>query len=72
MDRIAIALTVALIVLAMQAPGSAQQDRRRDVLNTRDCGQGTVEERLNCLSFEITHLKQRLEGRDVRIMPLQR
>jgi len=73
MDRIAIALTVGLVVVAMQATGSAEQ-RRGEVplLRSRDCAKGTVEERLDCLNGEIIQLKQRLEGREVRIMPLQR
>jgi hypothetical protein len=74
MDRVAkAALIVGLIVLAMHAPGAAQQERRGELpFQSRDCGKGSVEERLNCLNGEIIQLKRRLEGRDVRIMPLQR
>ena len=71
MDRLAKALIVGLIVLAMYAPGAAQQGRRGEVFQSRDCGKGTVEERLACLNSEIIQIKRRMEGREGRITPLQ-
>ena len=73
MNRISMAFVVGAIVLALGAPGAAPQERRGEVpIPSRDCRQGTVEQRLDCLTFEVTQLKQRLEGREGRIVPLQR
>jgi hypothetical protein len=74
MNRISMAFIVGAVVLAMGAPAAVPQERRGDVLisNSRDCGQGTVEQRLDCLTFEVAQLKQRLEGREGRVTPLQR
>jgi hypothetical protein len=74
MDRIATALVVGFVVLIVQASNAADQDRRSrsQTFGGQDCSRGTIEARLDCLNNEVRQIKQRMEGREVRVMPLQR
>jgi hypothetical protein len=68
MDRAASALIAGLIILGVVATSAAQQRPRP--WGGRDCSEGTIERRLDCLTREIAEIRRRLDGHDGRIMPL--
>jgi hypothetical protein len=65
-----------VIVLAVQATSVADERSLRDydraLALAGDCGKGTIEARLDCLSFEVGQLKRRLDGNDGRVLQLGR
>jgi hypothetical protein len=64
MDKLAIVLSIALLVLAFQISSSAQQGT---VEGVPDCSQGTIEHRLDCLTYEVNLLKERLKPRMIPV-----
>ena len=65
-----------LIVLAVQATSIADERSVQDFYTasglTGACSKGTIEVRLDCLTFEVGQLKRQLSGDDGRVLPLGR
>jgi len=57
MNKLAITLSVGMLVFAFQISSSAQQGTAGGALN---CAGGTIEARLDCLTNEVNLLKERL------------
>jgi hypothetical protein len=74
MDKLALALLAGLALLAIPASRAADQEQLVELTlsGNRDCSKGAIEQRLNCLNYEIVQLKHRMEGREGRIIPLGR
>ena len=73
MRRIGWMVVGGLIVLAVQATSVADERSRLDrYAGNRDCGKGTIEKRLDCLTVEVVELKRRLNGDDGRVLQLGR
>ena len=69
--RIGWMLVGALIVLAARTT-TAAEDRALETyyVSIGDCSQGSVEFRLNCLSWQLTQIKRRPDGEVGLIVPL--
>jgi hypothetical protein len=73
MRRIGWILVGGLIVLTVQATSIADDGRLPAFYSgNRDCSKGTIEKRLDCLTFEVVELKRRLNGDDGRVLQLGR
>jgi hypothetical protein len=73
MRRIGWILVGGLIVLTVQATSIADDGRLPAFYSgNRDCSKGTIEKRLDCLTFEVVDLKRRLNGDDGRVLQVGR
>ena len=73
MGRIGWMLAGGAIALAVQATGAADERRIVDFYSSSgDCSKGTVEVRLDCLNRSVEQIKQLLDGRSGRVLPLGR
>ena len=70
MGRIGWMLAGGLTVVAVQATTAADECRMESFVSGGDCSKGTVEVRLDCLNWQVTQIKRRLDGEVSRIVPL--
>jgi hypothetical protein len=71
MGRIGWMLIGGIVALAMQAISVADDRRTLELFASGgDCSRGSIEIRLDCLTWQVEQLKRRVDGRDGRVMPL--